>query len=152
MRNVDLTTLLPAEEFALAQNQVAAYWSAPWHLILLGALERILTQPVQICFSVLVVQSFVRKQPFWLWLAILWHAFVDAAAVFTLQRAGPYFNEAVVGAACLLSLGIIVALRTPEPVVEAISSSQPLQTIAPEHTIDYEALETPERLDQTRYQ
>ena len=150
MRNADLTSLVPANQLALAQNQIAAYWSAPWYLILLGALERLFTQPVQICFSVLVVQSFLRKRSYWVWLAVLWHALVDAAAVYTLQRAGPYVAEAVVGAACLLSLVIIFSLRSPEPEEEI--APEPLQPSTVERLIANNPIETPEKLDQTRYQ
>ena len=49
LRGTDLSTVIPAEHFALAQTQIDAYWSAPWYVSLFGALERAAT----ICFHML---------------------------------------------------------------------------------------------------
>lgn len=116
---------LPADQLAAAQAQIAAYWSAPWPLTLLGALERAFTLCVQLSLSVLVMQVFLRKQILWLVLAILWHAFVDATAVLALPRLGPAGTELVIGMMALISLGIIFALRTPDDTAPTIAPDVP---------------------------
>ena len=59
----------------------------------------------------LVLQVFRRKNSLWLVAAILWHAAVDAVAVFAVGTWGPYWTEAIVGAFAVASLIIIFALR-----------------------------------------
>ena len=114
---------------------------------MLGALERFLTIPVQICFSVLVLQTFIRKQWFWVWLAVFFHAVVDATAVLALHYLGAYWTEAIVAVFMLLSLLIIFLLRRPEPVLAAV----PVPAPAPVPAIQ-PVEETPENLDGTRFQ
>ncbi|MCI0519959.1 MAG: YhfC family intramembrane metalloprotease [Chloroflexi bacterium] len=115
IRNLDLSTLVPAEQLGALQQQVSAYWSIPWYLTLVGALERAFTLVVHISFSVLVLQGFLRSQARWLWLAVLWHALVDAAAVYGAGAWGVYNAEILVALAALISLWIIKALWQPEP-------------------------------------
>ncbi len=65
LRTVDLTTIFPPTQVAAAQSQVSAYWSASVPASLLGAVERLFTIPTQICFSIIVLQAFTRRQPAW---------------------------------------------------------------------------------------
>jgi uncharacterized membrane protein YhfC len=150
IRNVDLTSLVPPDQLALAQKAIAGYWATPWYLIFLSALERTLALPVQICFSVLVLQTFIRRQSRWIYLAIGYHALVDGAAVFVLGTWGVYAAEAAVSAFCLLSLLVIFALRQPEPQAE---QEQPelIPPPPPLRPIDFDQMETTEKLDETRY-
>jgi len=150
MRNVDLATFIPQDQLAFAKYAVAAYWSAPWHLILLGPLERAMALPIQISFSVLVLQTFVRRRIGWLFLAIGWHAFVDGAAVFAAGTWGVYAAESLVAVACLISLMIIFSLRQPEPQPAEDFSAPDFQ---PEtrRAIDHNIIDTPEKLDRTRF-
>jgi len=150
IRNTDLASIVPLDQLAVTQQAVAGFWSAPWYTVLMGALERAFTLPVQISFSLLVLQSFIRRQPFWLFLAIGWHALVDGAAVFTMGIWGAYVAEAVVGASCLLSLVIIFALRQPEPMVEP-EQPEPGPIYHLPRPINFEKLETPEELNKSRF-
>jgi uncharacterized membrane protein YhfC len=149
IRNVDLSSLVPLDQLAVAQQAVTGFWSAPWYAVLLGALERAFALPIQIAFSLLVLQSLLRNQTRWLLLAIGWHALVDGIAVYAVGRWGVYVAEATLGALCLLSLVVIFALRQPEPVLEEEPplSSDPYLA----RPIDSERMETPEKLDETRY-
>ena len=70
LRGTDLAALFPADQLALAQEQMTAYWSMTWYDSLLGAVERLFTIPVQIAFAVIVLQCFTRRQAFWVWLAV----------------------------------------------------------------------------------
>jgi hypothetical protein len=64
---------------------------------------------------------------------------------------GVYTAEAVLGVFCLLSLAAIFSLRRPEPKEE---SEQPEITppLQPPPQINFDQMETPEKLDETRYQ
>lgn len=123
LRGQDLTSLLGnrmnAAQIQALQTQVNAYWSAPWTATILGAVERAFTIPVQIALSAIVLQAFVRGQFRWVWLAIGWHALVDAASVIASNRIGIYWTEAVIGLMALISLAILFALRRAEPEVES---------------------------------
>lgn len=152
LREADLSAIFPPEQLQLAQQQVAGYWSTPWHLSLLGAVERLFTLPLHLALSVMVLQVFTRRQIRWLFFAILWHAFVDGfAAVYVPSIFGPLWAEAVLGVLALISIAIIFALRRPEPepevaVVpsEAAASEQADFSLPPVE-------ETDENLDKSRY-
>jgi uncharacterized membrane protein YhfC len=147
VRNMDLSTLLPADQLAAAQGQVDLYWSMTWYDSLLGALERLFTIPVQIALAVIVLQCFTRGQRYWLWIAVAFHALVDATAVISLNYLGVYGTEAMVGGFCLLSLGIILLLRRPDPVPDsALPLPPPVPAPPPQ-----ELAATPDTLEDSRY-
>jgi uncharacterized membrane protein YhfC len=147
VRNMDISTLVPADQLATVQAQITAFWSAPWYYTLLGALERLFTIPAQICFAVLVLQTFTRKQWFWVWLAVGFHALTDAAVVVAQNLLNAYLTEAIIGVFGVLSVLIIFRLRQPEPSVDpgpAVPSSAPFIPKSVEETV--------ENLDKSRYQ
>jgi uncharacterized membrane protein YhfC len=148
IRNVDLSTIVQPAQLELAQQQVAAYWSVPWVLSLFGALERLLTIPVQICLAVIVMQTFIRKQWFWVWLAVLFHAVVDTTAVLASQYVGTYWTEAFLVVFSILSIFIIFRLRQPEPVPDIAPVPLAPVPAVPAKPVE----ETDENLDKTRYQ
>ncbi len=146
MRNVDLSTLYTGDTLVQAQAQVSAYWSATWYDSLLGAVERLFTIVIQLSFSVLVLQVFVRKQAGWVFLAILYHAIVDAAALVALQLTNAYWVEGLVGVFALISFFIIFSLRKPEPEPEA----KEVDVVAPVQKPDNIELSN-EQLDNSKY-
>jgi uncharacterized membrane protein YhfC len=115
-RTMDLSTVYSGEPLQIALEQVRTYWSATWYDSMLGSVERLFTIVVQISLAVIVVQSFIRKQNRWLWLAIGYHALIDAVAVYATSKLNPYWVEGIVGLFALISLGIIFILHSPEPV------------------------------------
>jgi len=149
-RNVDLTGLFPAGQLELAKQQVSAYWSLPWYLALLGALERLLTIPVHIAMSVLVVQSFIKEKFYWVWLAVLLHAFSDFIALFVAQNYGVYWAEAAIGGVTAICLIIIFLLRQPEP-IQAIQVHPDLSPV-PVDGYTKPVEETAENLDNSKFQ
>jgi uncharacterized membrane protein YhfC len=147
LRNIDLATIIPANQLELAQKQVAAYWSTNWYTSLLGALERLFTIPCQIAMAVMVMQVFTRKQGRWLFLAIGYHAIIDASAVVNVKYLSVYWTEAVLGGFAILSAILILLLRQREPPADLLPISPPLvhEPIKPPE-------ETSEKLEETRYQ
>ncbi len=155
LKDSNLVGVVPADKIALGLQQIRSYWSTPWPLSLLGAVERALSIPFHICCSVIVLQAFTRKQIRWVWLAVGWHAFVDAAiAVYAGNQLagfswGPYALEGLVALATLVSLGILFALRQPEPPEPSDEPLPPLPQLQPVQVTQVE--ETTENLEETRY-
>jgi len=112
-RSIDLSTVpsIPADQLELARQQVAAYWSTPWYLAGLGVVERVFAIALHVSLSVMVLYAIASRRPLWFWLALLWHAFVDAVAVYVGQQAGLPAVEGIVAVAALISLGIVWSLR-----------------------------------------
>jgi uncharacterized membrane protein YhfC len=110
-RNVDLSTLVPAEQVAQAAAELDNYWSIPWYGAILGAVERIFAITIQISLSLMVLQVFVRRNPLWLLLAIGWHTLVNALGLFAIGTWGPYVAEGIIGVTAALSLALIFTLR-----------------------------------------
>ncbi len=75
---------LPPDQLAVAQKSVAVVLASPWSAFL-PAIERIFAIGIHVTFSVMVLRAFQKRQPAWVLLAILYHAFVDAAAVYSVQ-------------------------------------------------------------------
>jgi uncharacterized membrane protein YhfC len=149
LRGLDLSTIIPEEQLELAQSQVTAYWSATWYDSFLSTLERFLIIPVQICFSILVLQVFTRRRAFWLLIAIFWHAIIDALAVFAAVTWGKYITEAILALFTGISVVIIFRLRQPEPepVQEPKIYSPSPEVMLTRQTSD----ETPEEIEKSRY-
>jgi len=148
VRNLDLSNLVSPEQLTAAQQQVTAYWGAPWYLIMLGLLERCWAIVFHLAASLLVLQVFIRRQIGWLWLAVGWHAFLDAVAVYTSRLWTPYLVEALIGVLALVSLWIIFSLRQQEPAVEEEIASSPAP-VNLQSLVDLE--DTKENIEQSRY-
>jgi uncharacterized membrane protein YhfC len=152
-RTLDLATIIK-DPFTLeiARAQVAAYWSASWYDSLLGAFERAFTIPVQISLAVIVLQAFTRRQWWWVALAVLYHAVIDATAVLALPALGAYWTEAIVAGFSFLSIAIIFLLRKPEPAPTPISPIEPVPAVETMVPKPKPVEETPEKLDASRYE
>ena len=147
LRTEDLSKFVSADQLALAREQVSAYWSMTWSSSLVGALERLFTIPTQIALAVLVLQTFTRKQWFWVWLAVLYHAALDAGAVILSANHSILPTESLAGGFAVLSVLLIFRLRQPEPAEE-----NPPPPIPPAPRLPPRPIEaTPENLDQSRY-
>ncbi len=129
MRNMDLSTQFSGTTLLQAQAQVNAYWSASWYDSILGAVERLFSVVVQISLAVLILQSFMRRQSRWIWLAVGYHALIDAAAVLASQKLGIYWTEVIVSGFALFSLFIIFSLRKQEPSVDDITSQPEIPAV-----------------------
>lgn len=147
-RGMDISSLVSPDKVELATAQIQAYWSVPWYLTFIGALERFFTIPLHLACSVLVLQTFMRKNTWWLGLAIIYHALADGVAVFLSQNGMPVLAiEAIIGTFALLSVFIVLALQKPEPASDQIPAPVPILEFIPN-----QVEETDENLDRTRYQ
>jgi uncharacterized membrane protein YhfC len=111
LREADLAAL----GMTAQASELEAYWSAPWYLTLMGALERASTITIQISLTVIVLQVFLRRNWAWLGLAIGIHTLTNAAGLLVLDLWGAYWAEIVILGIALASLGAVFALRTAEP-------------------------------------
>jgi uncharacterized membrane protein YhfC len=111
MRNADLSLRVPPEQLALARQQLAAFWSAPIYTAFLGLIERVFAICLQISLTIMVLYSVAYKKPVWFWIALFWHAIVDALTVYLLPLIGALAIEAVIGICAMISLVILFRLR-----------------------------------------
>jgi uncharacterized membrane protein YhfC len=150
LRGVDLATVFPSEQVELARSQVAAYWAMPWYDALMGAFERVGALCLQVSMAVMVLQAFTRRNVLWLLAAILWHALVDAVAVFALPTWGAYIMEGLVAVLALGSVALVFGLRTPEPEpVPVVQAPLPAPRTGAGMAAAPEA--TPDKLDDSRF-
>jgi ABC-2 type transport system permease protein len=85
LQGADLAALeIPAEQAAVVAFQLERFLGAPY-LAFLPLLERLLAMTIHVIISVLVWQAFRQRKPFYVALAILYHAFFDATAVYASQ-------------------------------------------------------------------
>ena len=113
MRNADLSTMgIPASQLELVKQQVTEFWSSPAYAGFLGLLERVFAICLHLSLSIMVLYSVVYKKPVWFWAALLWHAIVDASAVYLMPLIGALGIESVVAVMALVSLAILFGLRS----------------------------------------
>jgi uncharacterized membrane protein YhfC len=146
LRGADLSTIVTPEQLPLAQTQFQAYWAAPWHLAILGAVERLGALGAHLGFSIMVLQAIIRKQIRWYFLAVMCHTALNAIALIVLPAYGPYWTEAFVILAGALSLWAAFLLRTEEP---DITPPTPL-SISPLERLPLEELDS-DQLEDSRY-
>ncbi|HEX6270015.1 MAG TPA: YhfC family glutamic-type intramembrane protease [Anaerolineales bacterium] len=125
MRTADLSALgIPAEQIEVTRQQVDSFWNMPFYMALLGVIERVFAICLHLSLSVMVLYSVVYKKPAWFWLALLWHAFVDAVAVYLLPLVGALAIEGIIGVLAGISLLILFGLRPKfvdqEPIQQAV--------------------------------
>lgn len=136
---------VPADQQSLILSAAEQVLQTPWYQIPIGTLERAFAIIAHLALSVMVLQVFLRGSHRWLFLAIGYHALLDAAAVLASQRWGIYVTEGIIGLIALLGLFIIFRLRTPEPV-------EPEPEPLPPPGLDSSSLQpTDEMIDRSRY-
>jgi len=149
LQGSEVPAVLSPEQQDLLRSQQQAYWSASWYDSMLGFAERTFALPVQLSLSVLVLQAFVRGRIRWLFLAILWHALIDAGVVFSAGHLSIYLVEGIVALFGLTSLGIIALLYKREPKSEIEGGPPAIEQPPPFSLTSVEITE--EKLEETRY-
>ena len=151
LRGTDLSTVVSADQLELATAQMDAYWAAPWHMAILGAVERFATILFHISASVLVLQAFRRKNMLWVAIAIGWHTILDAVAVIASKTWSPYITEGIILIFGFISLGMVFILKPNGELLEL--KDQPVQPDAPViNPIEIKSVEPSEEdLENSRY-
>jgi uncharacterized membrane protein YhfC len=144
-----LVNILSPEKAELIQSYLSTYESAPWYYNFLGTVERLATIAIHLSATLLILQTYIRKNIGWYILAVLWHTLVDAFAVYGIQTWNVYMVEGIIVLFGICSVGIIFALRKGQrkPEEEAESRSEPLLT-----TSVKEDEITSEKLENSRYE
>lgn len=107
--SLNLSVLTPSQHATVVQ-QFAALNAQPQWFPLLGAWERLWTIPIQVAFSVLVLQVFQRDTIAWLWLAIIVHTIVDFSTTEIVQVLGAGITASLISEAVVAFLGIAAIL------------------------------------------
>ena len=123
LRDTDLATLnLLPEQLTAVQQQLAFFDSSPW-IIFLAVGERLIAMTMHIFLSLLVWRAFYERQPLYFLIALLYHSFFDATAVYAAQFMEIWQVELLI---LLLALPAIVLLWRWRP--ETVSRRlQPLR-------------------------
>jgi uncharacterized membrane protein YhfC len=151
LRSTDLTQVLKADQVEITRSILQMYWSLPYYQHLIPALERAAAICMHLGLSLLVLQAFTRHNRLWFALAVVWHTVVDAVAVFALSTWGVYVTEGLVVICGLISVAIVLALRSPEEgepraEPELLTGQLPLPHIEPgAEELDHD------KLDKSRY-
>jgi uncharacterized membrane protein YhfC len=110
----DLETMLPPDQVPLARAQLEVYWGMMWYVSLLGVVERMASLSFHIGASVIVLQSLKRENILWLGVAVVWHAALNAVAVYGAPTWGVYWVEGILLAFGVLSWIVVYLLRDEE--------------------------------------
>jgi len=114
VKNTDLSTIVTPEQLPYAQAQVNAFWSAPWYTTLNDVIQQLFTLPVQIALALVVLQTFIRKQWYWLIIAIMAHTLFEASRVVAQNLLSPLLANLVFVGFGLASIAVILAFRISE--------------------------------------
>jgi len=151
LRQANLIALVPPDELQSITASLQFFWEAPWHMALLGAVERALAICLHLSLTMLVWQAVVRRSVVWMGLAITWHALANAGALLFLQAWGPYAAEGFIALVAGIGLLFIFALRRHGPVSEpGAVPIVPLPSLVVERVSTEEDV-SPQKLDESRY-
>jgi uncharacterized membrane protein YhfC len=150
-RGADLSTMVTAEQLPLVSASLEEYWSAPWHLALLGAVERSLAICLHLGLTVFVWRAIVHRSIGWLALAIGWHTLANAGALLVYQNWGAYAAEGFVAIAAGIGLALAYASRRVAPDMQSdpsVSHAPSIHSIQPADDLqDVPA----QKLDESRF-
>jgi uncharacterized membrane protein YhfC len=104
--------VLTVVNMVIMRNADLSAMGVPAYMGLLGLAERVFAICLHISLSAMVLYSVAYKKPIWFWLAMLWHAFVDASAVYLMPLIGGLAVEGAIALMALVSLVIIFGLRS----------------------------------------
>ena len=139
-QNDRFTVLIPSDQEPLIAAALDSFYSGPWYATIVGAVERFFTIIIHLSLSLMIMLAFVRRRPGWIAAAILWHAVVDAIAVFSVSMWGAYAAELLIALMSVVSLLFILRFKQPEPKEE---TPEPLPEPRPECLPEPEPMPSP---------
>lgn len=107
-----LLTLLPATYLPEPLRPLLA--TRPWYSHLYGGLSRVMALAMQIGLTLLVLQVFAQGKRHYLWIAILWHIWIDFTII-GLSSEIAWLSVTLMVLYTLVSLGIIVHYKRTVP-------------------------------------
>ena len=142
VKDANLASFVEPENLASAEEMVAAYWGSPAWSHFMSLFERVCTFFVHVSMSLMVLQSFTRKNIGWLILSISYHTAVNAVALFIAQSYGIVYSEMAMLGFALISIYIIYRLYKSEPEeVHDMIKSVELLDIKPVDPADNQTIE-----------
>lgn len=147
-----LRTSLDSARFEAINATISSYWNVEWYTYLWGAFERLSVLPIHLAATVLVFRSVRRKQPAWYLAAVAWHTLVDFVAVYVSQTWSIPATEGLIFLLGLTGLGIVFALREPDPAPQETPPVfiQPAPAPLPLEAVQEKPI-TKESLEKSRY-
>jgi uncharacterized membrane protein YhfC len=134
------------EEIALIDAAATALFSLPWYEALLGGVERIFAICLHLSASLMVLRAVTTGNWGWYAAAISWHALANTVSLYLAQTVSPLAAEGFLFVVALLSLGFILAIRTPEPV------PPPLEPLPPPAPVELKPVTlAADKLDESRF-
>ncbi len=130
---------VPEAQVGEVVEQARAYWATYWPLPLFGGLERVMTIVAHVAFSVLVCRAVATGESRWVWLAVVWHAALDAAAVYVTQVHGIVIAEGIVFTNAVLAFGVLRNMPAFGAEAEADADADADADAEPEAVADAEA-------------
>ncbi|MHC1782120.1 MAG: YhfC family intramembrane metalloprotease [Anaerolineaceae bacterium] len=111
---------LPMEMQMSMAQQMYAYISMPWYMPLIGAVERIFALALHLTLSIMVWQAFKNRSWGWFIGAVLWHTFVDGAAVImSTYQFNLWLIEGVIGLMAASNIVFLVWFTRRQVEIEA---------------------------------
>ncbi len=110
------TAGVPADKVAALHAQMASLTPLA---ALAGGVERLFALTLQVGFSMLVLQAFIRNDRRWVWIAVAGHAAVDFAAAALMKLGGIAVTEAALAVMAAGAAWLIWKLRPAAPGTDA---------------------------------
>ena len=118
VRNQDLSKFVAPENLQVAQSQLNAYWGMPWYSTFNDAIQLIFTIPVQILITLIILQTFTRKQWAWMLVAIGFQTFFEAARIIAQNLWSGYYVDLLIFLMAVLSIAMIIRMWKSYSVAE----------------------------------
>ncbi|MHB1355279.1 MAG: YhfC family glutamic-type intramembrane protease [Anaerolineae bacterium] len=112
-----LGTLKPIEALEV-RSALSTILNTTWDQPIVVAIERVLTLPHQLAWSLMVLASYISRRKRWFLFAVLYHWSIAVIVPGLVRLFGFAVAECVNAAFCALSIWIIVRLRILSPVKE----------------------------------
>ncbi|HEY69717.1 MAG TPA: YhfC family intramembrane metalloprotease [Anaerolineae bacterium] len=151
LRGADLSSMVTAEQLPLVSAGLQEYWSAPWTMAMLGAVERASAVCLHLGLAVFVWRAVVRRSVGWLALAVGWHALANAATLIIFQQWGAYIAEGFIAILAGIGLFIAFASRRAAPDVQIAPDSDKGPSLHPIQRADDMQELTTQELDESRF-
>ena len=101
---------LPAEESVQLQAQINAFWTLPWFLPLIAALQRVSLLAMQFALGTMVWLAVSRRAWIWLATSVVWHTAMNTVVVILSASMPDLLNSALFVGLGLINTGIVFFL------------------------------------------